>query len=812
VASFADLMFVLRRLRHSGSFLWVTVATLVVSLGISTAMFTVVNSFLLSSLPYGEADRLVMIWQSHTAASAKETDDQIPLSPGAFTDLREEGLGFEQIAAFFTEAVNVAGVDGVERVDALFVTEDFFPLLGRAAAIGRSLEPEDGRESAPAVVAISHSYWQSHFGGDPAVLGRTLEFGGKVREVVGVMPADFRFSESLVATDPRLSKPVEIWIPFGLGNGAYERGFHFLDTVGRLRPGVAREAAQKELEQYVRLAAEQYPDTDARYEMRVVLLSDQIFGHLRPVLLTLWAATSLVLLIACANLATLLMARTQRGHRDIVVRLALGASRLRIVGESLAESVGLSLVGGLLSLGAAFMATRLLVALNPVNVFQSYPPRIDLRVILFTIGISLVAGLLFGGLPAVRASRIDTAAGMSEGSGRLTSRSRLAFSILVVSQIALATVLLIGMGLSVRSFRGLLQANLGVNLDRVLTMDLFLPRFRYAETSLKVDFFRQLLEKTKALPGVESVGMNYALPFSGADPSNRFAIKGWPSEEGDDLSANLGLVNPDYFETLEIPILSGRSFLLSDTADAPAVAIIDERMVDLYFDNVDPLGQRISIAGDEELTIIGIVGAVKQDAFEAIARPYVYLPYQQRCYLFTSLAIKTSLRNPLSLAPAVRAVVGELDPKLPISNISTLEAAYRDAISPQRFSLLLICLFAVVSLFLTQIGTYGVMAFLSRQRKQEAGIRMALGASPTQIFWLVFKHGLALSLVGTTIGLAMALAGGKILANLVFGIETRDGLVFSIVVAMTLLAAFVAYYLPARSLSRVDPGSSLRSS
>ncbi len=811
MAIFEDLLFILRRFRHSTLFLLVTLATLGVSMGASTTMFTVVNAFLLSSLPYQDAGRLVMIWNRTSEVSKEKSDSDLPLSPGAVSDLRANSRSFEQIASFFTEWVNVSEPDGVDRVQALFVTGEFFPLLRRKAAIGRTLGPEDERENAPPVVAISHGYWQRRFGSDPRVAGRTIEFGGQVREVVGVLPEDFHFSESLVASDPSLSRPVDIWAPYSLGSSAHERGFHYLNTVGRLRPGSTLEAARKEIDAYARAAAAQYPDTDKRYGLKVVTLRDQIFGPLRPVLLTLWAATGFVLLIAGANMATLLIARAQTGRRNTAVRLALGASRWRIAGESLAESGGLALAGGLLSLGVAFVMIRLLTFLHPVNVFQTYPPRIDLQVVVFTLGVALVAGLLFGGMPAFWTSRIDVAKGLGEGGARLTSRSRWVFSVLVISQIALATTLLIGMGLSLKSFRGLLHADLGVDLKNVLTLDLVLPRSQYRDESRKAAFFRDLLERTRALPGVESVGMNYALPFSGVDPSNGLEIEGRTFAKHEEPSANLGFVNPDYFKTLGIPLLRGRFFLPSDTSKAPLVAIIDERLVEQQFGSRDPLGRRISIASDDKLTIVGVVGAVQQDAFEKVARPYVYLPYQQRSYMFTSFAIKTRLENPRSLAPAVRALVSHLDKNVPVSNVSTLRDAYRSGIAPQRFSLLLISVFAGVSLFLMQVGTYGAMAYLARQRYREAGIRMVLGAEPVQVFGLVFRQGLALSLVGTAIGLGLAIAAGKVMANLVYGIETQDGLVFSIVSATTLLAAFVAYFSPARTLSRVDPSGSLQS-
>lgn len=811
MAIFEDMRFILRRFRHSSLFLLVALTTLAVSMGASTTMFTVVHAFLLTSLPYKDAARLVTIWNSATEASKEKVDTELALSPGAFSDLRENSRSFEQMGSFFTEWLNVKEPNGVDRVPALFVVGDFFSLLGSKATIGRTLGREDEKENAPPVVAISHRYWQRHFGGDPRVLGRTVEFGGRECEVVGVLPDEFHFSESLVAADPGLSRPVDIWAPYNLGANAHERGFHYLNTVGRLRPGISLEAARQEMYAYARSAAEKYPETDKKYGLKVVSLRDQVFGRLRPVLLTLWATAGFVLLIACANMATLLIARAQTARHDTAVRLALGASRWRIVAETLAESVGLALTGGLLSLGLASVMVRLLTVLHPVNVFQNYPPRVGPQVVAYALGVSLLAGLLFGGMPAFWASRLDVAKHLVEAGTRLTGRSRWVFSVLVISQIALATMLLIGMGLSLVSFRGLLRADLGVDRQNVLTMDLVLPRSRYREQAPKAAFLGGLLERINALPGVESVGMNYALPFSGVDPSNGFEIEGRKYEKHEQPSANLGFVNPNYFKTLGIPLLRGRIFLSADTDKAPLVAIIDERLVKQEFGHEDPLGRRISIASDDKLTIVGVVGAVQQDAFEKVARPYVYLPYQQRSYMFTSLAIKTSLEKPESLAPAVRELIRKLDREVPVSNVSTLRDAYLGAIASQRFTLILIIIFAAVSLFLMQVGTYGAMAYLTRQRHGEAGIRMALGAEPVQIFGLVFKQGLALSLVGTAIGLGLAIAGGKIMANLVYGIETRDGLVFGIVSAATLLAAFVAYYLPARTLSRVDPSGSMRS-
>lgn len=798
------------RRRRDGAFRFAVVGSLAITLGAATTMFTVVHAFLLASLPYPSSDRLVMVWQFAKDAPKDDGSHSLPLSPGAFSDLRRQVRSLERVSAFFSESVNAIESGGeVNRLHALFVTGELSSLLGVRAPIGRALGPGDAQPDAAPVVAISHEFWQRQLGGDPGVLDRTLDFGGRRREIVGVLPAGFRFSESLVASDPALSKPVDLWVPLRLGDGAHERGFHYLMTIARLSPGASRESARDELEAYAALAAERFPDTDEPYGLSVSSLRDQIFGSLRPALLTLWTATLILLLIACVNLATLLLARTYEKRRNTAVRLALGAGRSRIVRDWLAECIALSLAGGALSLGIAFAAIQVLTALDPVQAFRSYPPRIGLEVFLFNLGASLVAGLLFGLFPAILASRTDFPTGMSAGTTRITGRSRLAFAVLVATQIALTTALLIGMGLSFKSFQALLHMDLGIDLDGVVTFDLFLPRAKYRDTPRKVELLDELLERIEGLPGVDAAGMNYALPFSGVNPSNSFAVEGREPREGELLSANLGLVNAGYFETLGIPLLQGRSFLPSDVAGEPLVAIVDESMARRYFGGRDPIGQRLSIASDSVLTVVGVVGAVRQEALDNVARPYVYLPYQQRCYLFTSLAVKTRLEDPLSLAEPLRALVRDLDQSVPISTLSTLAGSYRKAISPQRFSLLLISAFAGASLFLTLIGTSSVMAFLVRQREQEAGIRMAMGATPSQIAGLIFRQGLAASLAGTAIGLAIAAASGRILANLTYGAETHDPLVFGIVPAITLIGAFAACYPAARALSRVEPRRNL---
>ena len=798
-----------RRFRHGTAFALVTILTLALSLGAAATMFTVINSFLLSALPYEDADQLVMIWTYGTTNAEAGTADDLPLSPGAFVEIGEQVESIGAMAAFLPEALNVTLGAEARRLPALFVTGEFFDLLGVQAQIGRTLGPEDEMGSSSPVV-VSHRLWQEELGGVADLSGTTLSFGGGVHDVVGVLPPDFRFSESLTASNRILSKPVDVWAPFGLDGRTGERGFHYLNTIARLEPGTGIDVAREELGAYTEAARNRYPETDGSYELRVVGLRDQIFGHLRPVLLTLGAATGCLLLIACLNLATLLMARMRAARAETAVRLALGASRRSIVTESLVDTLSLSILGGTLAIGLAHVATRLLIALQPVSAFGSYPPEVELRVILFTLVLSFLAGLLFGTGPAIWASRVDTATGLGEGSSRTSPRSRFAFSALVTTEISLATALLIAMGLALVSFQSLVDAELGVDVDGIVTFDLHLAGSEYRDPARKVAFFDELLTRIEAIPGVESTGMNYALPFSGVDPSNGFEIVGRPSDPGENLSANLALIDPGYFETLGIPLLEGRRFRESDDTGAAPVAIIDRTLRERYFGQQDPLGRRLTIASDEQLTIVGVVDSVRQEAIDDSGRPFVYLPYRQRSYQFASLAIATRMENPLDLAPAIREVTRELDPAIPLSNFSTLEHSYLEALAPQRFSFLTMSIFALMALFLTLVGVYGVMSFLIRQRKREAGVRLALGASPRKIAGLVFRQGFLLSILGVVIGCILAISAGRALESLAYGVETFAPDVFALVALIVLSTTFLAYYPPARALSKVDPNVALR--
>jgi putative ABC transport system permease protein len=808
---FKDGLLGLRSLAKKPAFLTITLLTLAVSIGASTAIFSVVNAMLLRPLPYKEADRLVMIWQTSQERLRRFGKDELPVSYGDFHDLKENNQSFEQVAGLDTWFANLSGVENPERLYGARVSPEFFSLMRVTPMFGRAFSPEGTSPDADLEVMLDYGFFQRQFGGDPAIVGQKLTLNGYAFTVVGVLPQDFRFTEaSNLPSSFKFAERTDIYVPLVIGDRKSNRSFHNLAVVARLKPDVSISQARSEVQSLAAQAAQQYPDTNKTYGLKAVPLNEQVSGDLKPILLTMWAATGFVLLIACANLAVLLLARSTTRQKELALRQALGASRARILFQLFAENICLSLLGGVMGIFLAYFGTSLLIALAPYKVLQNIPVPIDLRVLGFALGLSALTGLLFGILPSLQI-KPDIAEELKEGAYGTPRRARRALQSLVVVEIALALVLLVGAGLSIKSFIYLLRIDPGFDSNRVLTMDVYLHFARYREQPQMVNFFRQAVERIKEIPGVESVGMNYALPLSGVNPSNRFEIEGRPPlEAGQAQSANLGIINPDYFRALGIPLKEGRYFDEGDKADSQPVAIIDERMARQFFPDQDPLNKRISIAGDQKLTIVGIVGAISHAFFEETPRPYVYVPFEQRCYSFTSFAIRSRSQDPTGLIASVRQEMKALDRDLPISNIRTLENSHSEAIAPRRYSMTLLIAFASIALFLTEIGIYGVMNYAARQRRQEIGIRMALGARSSDIFRLFIRQGMTLTAIGIAGGLAISAAMARLMTSLVYGIGTRDLLTFSSVSVLAAMITFLACYLPARSAARVNLTDVLR--
>lgn len=807
-----DGLYGLRVLRQKPVFFGIIVFTLAVSIGATTAIFSVINGLLLRPLPYAEAARLVMVWQTNAERLRQYGLEFMPVTYGDFSDLKDGSQSFEQVAGLDTWFANLTAVENPERLYGVRASVNFFDLMRVQPTLGRAFAPDDERPDATRVVILSHDFWLRRFGGDREVLGRQLVLNDNPYTVIGVLPQEFRFTEAAHLSGFKFSERTDIWAPLLIGDRKANRNFHNLAVVGRLRPSVSAEQANEEVQAFGRRMAESYPDSNAGYGMKSVPLSQQVTGELGPVLLTLLAATVFVLIIACADLAILLLARSTTRRRELAVRLVLGASRGRLLRQLLAESIFLSLLGGLLGVLVAYFGTSLFVGLSPYKVLQNNPVEMDLRVLGFTLTLSVLTGVLFGILPARHGVKVSLTGDLKEGAhGSSAGRPRSSLQYLIAAQAALTVMLLIGAGLAVKSFVYLLNVDPGFAPERVLTMDVYLPASRYKETAQSVNFFRQSLDKIKALPGVEAVGMNYALPFGGVNPSNSFEVEGQPPlKPGDFQSANLGLVNPDYFRALGIPLLRGRAFTDQDTADSPPVAVIDERMARQFFPNEDPLGKRLSIADKQLLTIVGVARAVRHNALETKPRPYVYLPFTQRNYSFTSFAVRTRTQAPAALAASVREAVRSLDKDLPVANIRTLEGSYSEAIAPRRYSMTLLLVFAGLALLLTETGIYGVVSYAVEQRRREIGIRMALGAQPRALFWMFARQGATSTIVGLSVGLLGALALAQLMSSLVYGIGPRDAVTFASVTTIALVVTFIATYLPARRAAKVNPTDVLR--
>ncbi len=806
-----DGLFGLRVLRKKPAFLIVVLFTLAISIGATAAIFGVVNSILLRPLPYDQADRLVMVWQTNSELLKQEGLDVTPVSYADFSDLQENSQVFEQIAGLDSWFANLTGGGEPERLTGVRASVNLFDLLRVRALIGRIFVMEDQQPDSNRVVLLSYDFWMRRFGGDPGVVGQQLMLNDYSFIVIGVLPESFRFTEASNFSSFKFSDRTDIWAPLIIGDRRNNRGFHNLGVIARLKPGVSIERANAEVQAFGQQMAQHYPATNKTYGMKAISLGQQVTGDLRQVLLTILVATGFVLLVACANLAILLLARASTRQRELATRMALGASRKQLLRQLLAESVFLSLLGGLFGVLVAYVGASLLIRFSPYKLLQYNSMAIDLRVLAFTLTVSLLTGLLFGILPAYQGARADLTDDLKEGAHGSARRPLAFLRSLIVAEVALTIVLLIGVGLSVKSVIYLLQVDPGFNPERAITMDIYLPLMRYRDSAPRMNLFGQTLEKIRNVPGVEAVGMNYASPFSGVNPSNAFEIEGRsPLAEGDFQSANLGLINSDYFRALGIPLLSGRYFTEQDTSDSLPVAIIDKRMVETLFAHESPIGKRISIASKQMVTIVGVVGTIKHDAFETTPRPYVYLPYQQRSYSFTSFIVRTNVGNPAGIVSSVREAVNTIDKDLPVSNIRTLEDSYLQAIAPRRYSMLIMMVFGSITLLLTVTGIYGVVDYAVQQRHREIGIRMALGAQPRQVLWMFLRHSLVSMFMGLSIGLLVSLGLAKLMTSLVYGISPRDLTTFLSVLLLTAMATLLASYIPAKRATRVNPTEILR--
>ena len=795
-----DLRYGARKLRKSPGFTLVAVMTLALGIGANTAIFSVVNAVLLRPLPFPDSERIVALEGVNPSKGITDSNMSAP----DFADWKEQGRSFEQVAALFTGGALLVNGEEAERVRATSVTEDFFPLFRTPARLGRALESGDSKKDATSVAVLSHGLWQRRYGGDPAVVGRQIIVGRGSTTVVGVMPPGFNFPER-----------TEIWFPFALDPAAERRDNRYLEVVARLKPGAALAGAQAELDTVNARLAESYVETNTGWGVRLTNLRERLVGNMRTPLLVILGAVALVLLIACVNVANLLLARAAARRREFAVRDALGASRGRIVRQLLTESFLLSLAGGAAGVLLSLWLTQLLVGLIPPDTPRLDEVTPDARIFGFALAVSVFAGVLFGLAPALQASRRDVSETLKEGGrtgveGRRRNRSQ---SILIVSEIALSFMLLAGAGLLVRSFMRLRDVNPGFNPAGVLAMRISASGPQYPAGPARAELYRQVTERLGSLTGVEAAGAVLSLPLGGDtyNVGRSFIREGRPATAEESANASYNVATPGYLEALRIPLVSGRTLSTQDSEKAPMVVVVNETMAHRFWPGESPVGKRITIWRDEKFPreIVGVVGDTRSNPAEP-AGPQMYVPYAQDAnWGSLSLVMRTSA-DPASLVAAARNEVHALDKTIPIYNARPMSDVVSASLAGRRASTLLVGAFALLALLLALVGIYAVTAYYVTQRTHEIGLRMALGARAGDILGLVVGRSLRLTLAGLAVGLCGALALTRVMGSLLFEVKPADPLTLAAAAALLGAIALLACLLPARRATRVDPLIALR--
>ncbi len=792
-------------LKHPG-FTVVAVLALALGIGANMAIFSVVNAVILRPLPYKDPERLVTI----LGTAPKLDIDVFPVSGPDFVDWRNQNHVFERLAAMEEASFNLTGAGGeAERVSSTSASAELFPLLGVNASLGRTFSNEEEAAGRNKVAVLSNGLWQRRFGANPALIGQTIMLSGEAYAVIGVMPPTFHFPEGDTDTN--------VWVPLDVTAGETgKRGHRNLIVVGRLKKGVTLQQAQTEMEGISQRLAAQYPGSNGDWDVKVSSLQALLTEDIEPALLVLFGAVGFVLLIACANVANLQLARAAARQKEIAIRLALGASRARLVRQFLTESVLLALMGGAVALLFALWGIDALVAALPEGVPRAEQIGLDRSVLGFTLLISLVTGILLGLAPAWQGTKPDLTEGLKEGGKFLMggARRNRVRSLLVIGEVALSLLLLIGAGLMMKSFYRLREVKPGVDPHNVVTMQINLPQTKYAKDYKQANFFQEVLERISALPGVVSAGATTNLPFID-DSQSDFSIEGRPDAKTpkDALIASYDSVSPDYFRATGIPIVKGRDFTVQDRNGALPVAVISETMAHRFFGGEDPIGLHIRRGDSEDnkpwMTIIGIAGDVRRYGLAERLRPEIYYPYLQQPQAAMSLVVRTAA-DPLSITPAVRHEVLAVDKDQPVYDIKTMDSLLAQSIASNRLSVWLLGLFAALALLLASIGIYGVIAYSVTQRTHEIGIRMALGASQRDVLKLVVGQGMILTLVGIAIGLVGAFALTRLMASLLFTVSATDPVTFAGISALLAFVALIACYIPARRAMQVDPMVALR--
>ena len=777
----------------------IAVLTLAIGIGANTALFSAVDAVLLRPLPYPDPDQLVMVWEKRPAEGVMDN----VVAPADYLDWTHLNTVFSAIAAQTTSTADLTGVGEPVRLFAGMVSPAFFDVLGIKPALGRTFRSDEAVPGQHHVVILGDGIWRTRFGADPAVIGRRLRLNGVSWDVVGVLPPTFEFPD----------KTIDIWSPLPIEGGqAQPRANHFLSVYARLKPGRTVAQARAEMDGIGQRLEKEFPDTNRGHGAFVTPMHDQFVQPVRTGLLLLLGAVAFVLLIACVNIANLLLARAASRTREMAVRAAVGASRARLLGQALTESVMLALLGGT----AGVLVARWSIGLLPLLVPTDAPVlgidrlRLDVRVLAFALGVSVATGLLFGLLPAWQMSRADVNRGLKEGGRSAAGARRRLRSALVVVEIALASLLLVGAGLTLRSFRSLLASDSGISPDHVLSATVALPGSRYREPAQQATTFQNIERRLAAIPGVRAVGATSHLPLSGADSRRGIAIEGRQPTPDVPTRAHPRGVLPGYFRTMGITVIAGRSFADADAARAPEVVIVNQTMARRYWPGTSPIGRRVRLVGEENWRqVVGIVQDVRHWGLDRPVNPELYFPALQYPFGTMSFVVQSS-EDPAALVSAIRENVRAVDPNLPVSSVRTMNDVAASSLNARRIVLILIAVFAALALVLAAAGIYGVMSHLVALRAAEIGVRMSLGADATRIMTLVVREGIVQALAGLALGMTAGVILMRALSSWLYSVSPFDPMTLVSVAVMLLLTALLACTAPARRAMRVDPVVALR--
>ncbi|HEY6490789.1 MAG: ABC transporter permease [Terracidiphilus sp.] len=802
-----DLRYGLRMLRKNPGVTFLILFSLAIGIGANAALFSVTNSLLLKPLPYPHPDRLALLWLRSPGIGIPQDWP----SPGQYHDIRTQNHVFEQTAILIDDNYALSGMSRAMKVDAVLASSSFLPMLGAKPLLGRLFLPAEDHPGSGSNVILTYGFWKDIFGGDPQVLGRSLQLDGKAHTVIGVLSSDFRLNREAIPTVGGTDKPqIFLPLPFDAGDET-NYGSENFNILARLKPGVTQQQAQADIDRIAtRIRIEKHRDPS--FTISVVPLMEQVVGNVRGSLLILFGAVGFVLLIACTNVANLLLSRASSRQKEIAVRSALGAGRRRVMRQLLTESLLLSLLGGAAGLAIAATCLQAIRTMHPGNIPRLDELGMDYRVFVFALAVSVLTGVAFGLLPAFRAARVDLNTTLKVGSrgarqGGLSLRRDRLRGALVIGELAISLPLLIGAGLLVRSFLRILDVPPGFNPDHVVSLQLSAEGIKYQDHAQRVQFYNTLEQRVRQLPGVASEGLVSALPLTNAVGWGGINVEGYvPPPNQPEIQVDKRVASVNYFRTMQIPIIQGRWFT-PDDMEKPTSVLVDEKMARFFWPHGDAVGKHVRSNNKQPwLTVIGVVGVVKEYGLDEDTRMVLYLPYTAT----TTYLVARTTSDPVRMAGTIAAQIHSIDPEIPVYNAATMDQRLQDSLARQRFSMAMLAAFAVFAMLLAAVGLYGVMAYLVEQGTGEIAIRMALGAQPRSVLAMILRQGMLLACVGILLGLASAVALTRLMASLLFRVSAYDLVTFSSVATLLLGVALAACVLPALKATRVPPMEALR--